>query len=63
MIGVLIAKFVGAAQKCVPTEGLPACNWHIYALVGGVIGFVTLPSLVLWRLTRNRARAGSSNRG
>ncbi len=63
MIGVLVAKFVGAAQRCVPTEGLPACNWHVYALVGGLIGFVTLPALVLFRLTRRGARADSSKRG
>lgn len=50
MIAVLIGKFVGAARGCVPTEGLPACDWYWYALAGMILGAVTLPILVLRRL-------------
>ena len=52
MIGVLIAKFVGSAQGCQPPEGLPACNWWMYAGVGALLGAVTLPILALGRLNR-----------
>jgi len=52
MIAVLIAKFVGSAQGCQPPEGLPACNWWMYAGVGALLGAVTLPILALGRLNR-----------
>ena len=57
MIGVLVAKFVGTVRKCVPLEGLPACDWWNFALVGGIVGVITLPTLVLWRLRRGKAAA------
>ena len=57
MIGVLVAKFVGIAQKCVPLEGLPACNWYWYAMVGALLGMTTLPTLVLLRLRRGKSAA------
>ena len=63
MVAVLIAKWVGAAQGCVPGEGLPACDWHIYAGVGGLIGLLTLPTFTLRALRRSRARARTSERG
>ena len=50
MIGVLIGKIVGLAQRCVPVEGLPACNWWVYAGIGGIVGAATLPVLTLRRL-------------
>ncbi|MDQ3674419.1 MAG: hypothetical protein M3365_08595 [Gemmatimonadota bacterium] len=50
MIGVFIGKIVGLAQRCVPAEGLPACNWWVYAGIGGVVGAVTLPVLAVRRL-------------
>ncbi len=52
MIAVLIAKFVGSAQGCQPPEGLPACNWWMYAGVGALLGAVSLPVLALRRLNR-----------
>jgi hypothetical protein len=55
MIAVLVGKFVGSMQGCKPPEGLPACNWWVYAAVGAIIGAVTLPVLALRRLSRNRA--------
>ena len=57
MVGVLVAKFVGIAQKCVPLEGLPACNWYWYAIVGAILGMTTLPTLVLLRLRRGKSAA------
>ena len=52
MIAVLVAKFVGSMQGCQPPEGLPACNWWMYAGVGALLGAVTLPVLALGRLNR-----------
>ncbi|MEO8909925.1 MAG: hypothetical protein ABI408_06815 [Gemmatimonadaceae bacterium] len=56
MIAVFVAKVVGSFQGCRPTEGLPACNWWVYAGVGAVIGALTLPVLALRRL--NQIRSG-----
>jgi len=52
MIAVLIGKFVGSAQGCKPPEGLPACNWWVYAGIGAVIGALSLPFLALRRLNK-----------
>jgi len=54
MIAVLVGKFVGSMQGCKPPEGLPACNWWVYAGIGAVLGALTLPVLALRRLSRTR---------
>jgi hypothetical protein len=54
MIAVLVAKFVGSMQGCKPPEGLPACNWWVYAGIGAVVGVITLPVLALTRLRQPR---------
>ena len=54
MIAVLVGKFVGSTQGCRPPEGLPACNWWVYAGIGAVLGAVTLPVVALRRLSRPR---------
>lgn len=54
MIAVLVGKFVGSMQGCKPPEGLPACNWWVYAGIGAVLGALTLPVLALGRLSRPR---------
>jgi len=54
MVGVLAAKVVGSIQRCMPAEGLPACNWWVYAGVGAVLGALTLPVLALSRLNRRK---------
>jgi hypothetical protein len=55
MIGVFIAKVVGSIQGCEPPQGVPACNWPVYAVIGMGVGVLSLPSLVMWRLTRSDA--------
>ena len=52
MIAVFVGKFVGSAQNCQPPEGLPACNWWLYAGIGALIGAISLPFLALRRLNR-----------
>jgi hypothetical protein len=54
MIAVFIGKVVGSAQGCKPPEGLPACNWWVYAGIGAVIGALTLPVFALTRLNQTR---------
>jgi hypothetical protein len=54
MVGVLVAKVVGIMQGCKPAEGLPACNWWVYAGIGAVLGALTLPVLALSRLNRRK---------
>lgn len=63
MIAVLVAKLVGDARGCRPTPGLPACDWHVYAFVGMLLGALTLPFLALRSLRRRDARASDSPRG
>lgn len=63
MIGVLVAKIVGSIRGCQPPEGLPACDWHIYAGVGMLLGVTTLPLLIVRRMTRKDAAERISERG
>ena len=54
MVGAFAAKVVGSMQGCRPPDGLPACNWWVYAGMGALIGALTLPVLALRRLTQTR---------
>lgn len=57
MIGVFVAKVVGSFRGCEPPPDLPACDWHVYAGVGMLIGVISLPVLSLIRLKRGDAAA------
>jgi hypothetical protein len=59
MIGVFVAKVVGSMRGCKPPEGLPACDWHVFAAVGMLIGVVSLPVLAMRRLRRGGAGENS----
>ena len=50
MVAVLVGKIVAGLTKAPSCEGLPTCNWYVYAGVGALVGAVTLPTLVLRRL-------------
>jgi hypothetical protein len=63
MIFVLLAKVVGTLRKCVPEEGLPACDWHLFALAGGVLGAISLPVLAIGKLRAGERREGSRDAG
>jgi len=57
MIGVLVSKgaaFFTRAPKC---DGIPTCDWYIYAGVGAAIGALSLPWLVVSALRRAPAPA------
>ena len=63
MIGVFIAKMVGSFRGCQPETGLPACDWHVYAGIGMLIGVITLPALALNRLARSSRVTDNKDRG
>jgi len=54
MIAVLIAKIVGSLRGCEPAEGIPACDWHLFAFTGMAIGIVLLPTISIIRLKGRR---------
>ncbi len=54
MVAVLIGQIVDGLRKAPGCEGLPVCNWHLYVGVGGLLGAISLPYLVLRRLTRKK---------
>lgn len=54
MIAVMVGKAVGHFRGCVPLEGTPACDWHVYAAWGCLIGLVTLPTISIIRLKSRR---------
>ena len=56
MVAVLVGRFVEGLRQSPSCEGLPICDWTSYALVGAVLGAVTLPVLVLRRLRRRDVR-------
>lgn len=52
MLGAFVAKVVGSIQGCKPDPDLPACNWHVYAGIGMLIGVISLPILAISRVRR-----------
>jgi hypothetical protein len=63
MIGVFVAKIVGSIRGCQPAEGLPACDWHVYAGAGMLIGVITLPLLIIRRMRQKSEAERISERG
>ena len=56
MLAVLAAKIIGFATGCTadPETGAP-CNWLTFAVRGGLIGCVGIPTFILWRMRKARA--------
>lgn len=63
MVAVLIGRIVEGLRGSPSCEGLPICNWHVYAAVGAVAGAVSLPLLALARLRRRDVRRDTNSRG
>lgn len=59
ILGTMLAKIIGSINDCNPGEGLPACDWHVYAGYGVLAGVLLIPSLAFWRL-RASARGDRS---
>jgi len=61
MIGVLIAKIAGFAQRCpVEAETGAPCNWLTFAFFGAVVGAILLPILAISSVRRARRRTNNS---
>jgi hypothetical protein len=52
MVAALLSRMAAFVTRQDACAGIPSCNWYIYALVGGGIGAVTLPILVLRTMGR-----------
>ena len=50
MVAVLVGRIVAALTKAPTCEGLPTCDWYVYAGVGALLGALSLPVLVLRRI-------------
>jgi hypothetical protein len=50
MLGTMVSKAVGSIRNCQPAEGLPACNYWLYAVPGALLGLVLVPAITFWRL-------------
>ena len=61
MIAVLVSKGVASLSRVPSCDGIPSCDWYIYAAVGGALGFVTLPWLVISALRRPPAPGPGSS--
>ena len=59
MIAVLVAKLVAYLTRAPRCDGIPTCDWYIYAAVGAGIGALTLPWLVVSALRRPPAPAAT----
>lgn len=57
MTAVLLGKFYAGLTRAPQCSEMPLCNWYEFAGWGGLIGAVTLPILVLWRLRRADAKS------
>ena len=57
MVGVLVSKGVAFFTKAPQCDGIPTCDWYIYAGVGAAIGALSLPWLVVSALRRAPAPA------
>ena len=61
MIAVLLGRGVDVATRCTAAEGLPICgNWAMYVVVGGLVGMIGLPAVVLAKLLRRDRAARDS---
>ena len=47
MIGALVSRFVAFVTRAATCPDVPACNWHVYVGVGGLVGAISLPWLVV----------------
>jgi hypothetical protein len=61
MVAVLAGKVIEGARRSPTCEGLPICNWYLYAAAGAAVGALSLPVLVLRRLRRRDAAARPSS--
>jgi len=61
MVAALVSRIVAYLTRAEACAGIPSCNWYIYAIIGGGIGAVTLPALVLWALGKSKGPASRND--
>jgi cation transporter-like permease len=59
MTGVLLSKLVAMATRAPSCQDIPTCDWYVYAGWGALLGAITLPALVSWRLWTGASRRES----
>ncbi len=55
MVGTLLSKVIAYVTHAPACDGIPACDWYVYMLVGGALGALSLPLLVMRALRSPRA--------
>ncbi len=63
MVGVFASVMMRELTQGPTCEGIPTCDWHVYMLAGAVLGALSLPALVLWRMRRTERADNNSDRG
>lgn len=58
MVGVLVSKVVAWVTNAPMCDGIPTCNWYVYAGFGALVG-LSLPVLVLRRLFQSPPPPGA----
>jgi hypothetical protein len=61
MVGVLVSKLVAWFTKAPACEGIPTCDWYVYAGWGALVG-LTLPVIVLYLLFKGAPPAPPAGR-
>lgn len=59
MVFAFLSKMVAYLTHTQACSGVPACNWYIYAMVGGALGAVSLPVLVIRAMSKPAKRPQS----
>ena len=62
MVAALLSKFTAFITRATSCPDIPSCNWYVWAGIGGLVGAVTLPLLVLWKLGKP-AKNSNPDRG
>ena len=63
MIGVLISMIVAFFTRAPKCEGIPTCDWNVYAGWGALVGSVTLFALAMSRVLRPGRRDRGAHNG
>ena len=63
MVGVLISMIVAFFTRAPKCEGIPTCDWNVYAGYGALVGSVSLFALAMNRLRRSGARDRGTDNG
>ena len=63
MVGVLLSMIVAFFTRAPRCEGIPTCDWNVYAGWGALVGAITLFTLAMSRVLRPGGRARRTYNG